>query len=539
MIHLIIPAIVFYFFLCPEASAAQGGLAFTREFPAETTDAPSAISQRTSPGFDLRKLLVLKEDYRYPAVADDDAVFASADLLLAAQVDLPLSQEQGQDFEREKKVEADEAVQPGLEEKQGPATALPSGAEGEKAAADEQAKEAKISGDVFGRKKILLHPYLSLKQEYSDNIYNSGSNIISDAISTISPGIWFAFPSSKERLLEISTSSLTPGGLLLSREKARFPRKYQAYFFMGGDFERYSNNSDENADNFRIEGVLQYNMKSGISADLVNQFLTSQDARGTGVSSELDKYSTNLSSLLLGYEISDDFNVRADFSNYFVDYEATRNETRDRSDNSFSGYLFYKFKPKTSLFAEYDLIDISYDISPLRNSAENNFYAGIRMELTGKTRGELKTGYGIKDFADPDTKGVDKFILELKTEHAFSSKNLLKLAALRRINETSVSSADYTLTNQLLGSFEHKFSSNISGKLDFSYAIDLYAGDLTMGGETKALEDHMYSLSPALHYQFRKWLTANIAYRYSRRESSFASLNYINNTVLFNILFSI
>ena len=110
----------------------------------------------------------------------------------------------------------------------------------------------------------------------------------------------------------------------------------------------------------KLEGLLQYNLRGGLTFELIDQFLASHDLRGTGISQELDKFRTNLANLIVTYNVGERFMLRLDYANYFVDYTASRNDFRDRNDNTVSAYVFYLFRPKTSLFYEYEFVDVSY-----------------------------------------------------------------------------------------------------------------------------------------------------------------------------------
>ena len=123
---------------------------------------------------------------------------------------------------------------------------------------------------------------------------------------------------------------------------------------------------------------------------------------GTGITTELDKFKNNLANITLNYDITNRFKFKVDYSNFLVDYTARRNDFRDRSDNAVSGYLFYKIRPKTSsLFAEYEFLDIAYKTNDLFNSREHHWFGGVQWDITAKSKGSVKAGYGIKDFTVP------------------------------------------------------------------------------------------------------------------------------------------
>ncbi|GBE00726.1 sporulation related domain protein [bacterium BMS3Bbin06] len=390
-----------------------------------------------------------------------------------------------------------------------------------------------ISGDIFGRKGGYFHPFLSLSVNYTDNVFNTKDNKKSDVLAVITPGIWISVPRVKQKLLDIATTSISPGGIPTSIFKERFSRRYQTYLLYRADIEQFKRFSSQNTVSHRIDGLFQYNFRGGLSLDLFDQYIKSHDMRGTGVSFEPDKFDTNLLGIMLTYDISDRFILRTDYRNYMVNYIDSRNNFRDRTDNAVSVYLFYRFFPKTSAFLEYEFVDIDYDENVIDDSKEDHFFTGIQWDITAKSKGRIKAGYGMKDF----TRENDgrEFLFELQLDHKFTPKTSLKLVATRKTNETNISTADYILSDGLRARYLQRFTAKISGSIGLSYNNDKYHGELTFGGETRERDDDIYSASLALQYEFREWLKTDLGYLYSRRDSNFSEFDYSNNTFFIRI----
>jgi hypothetical protein len=393
----------------------------------------------------------------------------------------------------------------------------------------------KVTADIFGRRGGYLHPFLSVIEYYSDNVFNSKDAKNSDFVTVISPGIWMTFPHVYEKLLSIDTSTLAPGGISLSRPNPEYFRRYQTYLFYNADIERFSKYTSGNTIDHKLEGLFQYNLRGGLSMELVDQFLASHDIWGTGTSTELDKFKSNLSNVILTYPISEKFKFRIDYSNFFVHYDASRNNFRDRDDNAFSGYIFYKFKPKTSVFVEYQFIDIKYNEGILSDSQEHHYFGGLQWDITAKSKGSIKTGYGIKDFSMSALQSSKDFILEAQIDHKFTPKTSLMLKASRKTNETNISATDFILTNSVEAKYVQKLTGKITGKLDFSYTNDTYKGALTFGGETKEIKDNYFTGAFALQYKFKEWLEMSMGYIHNMRDSNFSEFGYSSNIVFIRL----
>lgn len=396
----------------------------------------------------------------------------------------------------------------------------------------------RITSEVFGRRGGYIHPFLSIAAYYTDNVFNRNDQKSEDLVTVISPGIWITVPHIYEKLLKIETSNISPGGFILSRHKTESFRRYQTYLFYNADIEKFSKYSSEDTFNHKVEGLILYNFRGGLSIEFVEQFLVSHDARGTGISQELDKFRTNLANLIITYDIAERFKFRVDYSNFLVNYEASRNDFRDRIDNSISTYIFYRFKPKTTLFIEYEYFDIDYDKKIMPNSVEHHYFSGLQWDITAKSKGNIKVGYGIKDFETISQKSKD-VLLEAQIDHKFTPKTSIKVRLSRKTNETNISTTDFILSNILEIEYMQRFKRKITGNVNLMYMSDIYKGDLNFGGEVKERKDNFMRSAFSLQYEFRDWIKLDFGYIYSQRNSNFDFFDYENNTVFVRIISSL
>jgi polysaccharide biosynthesis protein VpsM len=393
----------------------------------------------------------------------------------------------------------------------------------------------KTSSDVFGKKGGYVHPFLSVTEFYTDNVFYSKNDKKSDFATVISPGIWFTVPGIYEKLLIADTSILSPGGFSLSRYKPETFKRYQTYLFYNADIELYSKEPSGNIVNHKLEGLLQYNLRGGLTFELIDQFLASHDLRGTGISQELDKYRTNMANFIVTYNAGERFMLRLDYANYFADYTAFRNGFRDRNDNTVSAYVFYRFRPKTSLFYEYEFVDVSYRDNVLSNSAEHHSFLGVQWDVTAKSKGSLKAGYGLKDFDRSGIKNINEFIFEAQVDHKFTTKTSLLLKASRKTNETNISTTDYMISDFIEAQYIQKLTGKITANAGLSFGRDAYGGELSYGGRTKNLKDDYITGMLAIQYKFKEWLEMDTGYLFGRRDSSFPEFDYTSNMLFLRI----
>jgi hypothetical protein len=400
-------------------------------------------------------------------------------------------------------------------------------------------EEEGIGAEIFGEKGGNVHPFLLLEEIYTDNLFNTNTNEKEDFITTVSPGLWIALPANREKLLEIGTSNTSPGGLNLSRIKPDTTRRAQGYFLYAPEFVHYSDRSEHNTANHKAEGLFQYNFNMGLSIDVVNQFNSRSEVNDNGISERLDKYQDNLFNFIMVYDPSEKIRFRVDYSNYDLAYDDSINAYRDRNDNSFSAYVFYKIKPKTSVFVEYEFADISYDTNTDSDSVESRYYTGLEWDITAKTRGRIKLGYIDKNFDKSSMDDQDGFSYEIQTQHNFTPKRALQLIGFRRFNESTMVTSTTYLSTGLSAAWLQRFTEKWSGTLSASYSNEEYKGDFTFNGVTGERDDDLFSIAPALRYEFREWMLFDLGYVFTQRDSNFRPFDYNNNTVFFRINISL
>jgi hypothetical protein len=396
--------------------------------------------------------------------------------------------------------------------------------------------KTKLSSEVFGGKGGYVHPFLGITEYYTDNVFNTRNDKASDFTTVFSPGIWLTVPHVYEKLLNIDTSNVSPGGYTLSRYNPEAFKRYQAYLYYNADIELHARESAGNAVNHKAEGLFQYNLRGGLTFELVDQFLASHDMWGTGLSEKkLDKFKTNLADFMIMYDTENKLKFRLDYSHNLVDYLATRNSFRDRSDNSVSAYIFYKIKPKTSLFYEYEFVDIDYKDSVLSNSIEHHNFVGIQWDVTAKSKGSVKAGYGLKYFSDSTISDAGDLIVEAQVDHKLTAKTSLILKASRKTEETNISTTGYVLSDSISAEYLQRLTGKITFDGMLSYTRDKYFGDLALDGTAKQLKDNYYLGMLALQYKFREWLQLDSGYLLNARDSNFTELDYTSNIIFLRI----
>ncbi len=391
-------------------------------------------------------------------------------------------------------------------------------------------KKEKITGDIFGEEGGYFHPFLTVEAAYTTNIFFTDKNEESSVITTIAPGIWIALPRTREKLVSVSTSNSSPGGVEYSHLQADESRKLQTYFLYSPSFVFYSGFSDYNYTNHTLEGFFNYNFGFDVSLEIIDQYNIKSEINDDGQGKLLDEYQDNLFSVVASWEPSPKFKFRFDFSNYFTKFDKSVNGFRDRQDNSFAAYIFYRFKPKTSAFIEYEYAVIDYDSYSNSDSTEKRYYAGIDWEVSAKSKGRVKAGFLEKEFDLDSNRGEQGFSMEAQLQHAITPKSTFIINANRKYHETKLLDSYFIETTGISAAFLLRFSRKWSGAINASYRRETYTGSDQNGTIDERVDD-IYGIGPAFKFDAKKWLVFEGGLHYTARDSNYDIYDYENGLI--------
>ena len=389
------------------------------------------------------------------------------------------------------------------------------------------------TGKIFGGRGGYAHPYITVAALYEDNVYQTDDDIISDTAVVVSPGIWVALPRTRKKVVNVNTSTMTPGGLGMVREQPKKFRRFQSYLHYGADLTRYASESANDTDDQRLEGFFQYNFKGGLSLALLDLYRDGHEGHADGISRDIDEYKSNLLGGRAMYALSPKFKLQGDYKYFTLDYDSHDNAYRDRDDQSGSAYLFYRYSSKTTFFTEYDFVDIAYDNDASLDSEEHHFYGGMRWQITGKTAGEVKVGYLVKQFDDPLFGDTDDVIIQLWGDYRVSGKGRIKIGLARMSEEPDIYSRQSVLANSVDLTYFHKLNGKMRLSARLGYELKSYDGLSTyQDSQARDREDDAYQAGLGYEYWIQRWLNVRADYQYFKQDSDISAFSYTDNRFL-------
>lgn len=409
---------------------------------------------------------------------------------------------------------------------------LPGQSGGGESLLPEDTIETDTADETYGVAGGYVHPYLTLAGEWTDNLFNVYRDEKSNFLTRISPGIWFALPRTKEVPITITPHNTAAGGLQYELEEyARDEfNRFNAYLLGGLDFKFYSEDSELNTTNGRVEGLARYNLKSGISLQALDRFARDNDMFDIGsvLRDTQRKYYSNFLELTADWEISERLRVKGNYNNFYLEYDEDIDAWLNRRDNAFGLYGYVNFTEKSAFFLNYDYVDVAYeDEYDTKDNEQHFIYLGWDWASTEKTDLLLKLGYQKKDYDDNSifTDDPDEFAFELQGEHDFTEKTKLITIISRKMEETDSSVAYGKTVLALWVHLAHEFTQRLSGLIDVRFENADYDQIIP----TERDDDRLF-IRPAVQYIFNDWFMAEGAYSYDKRDSTDDLFDYDTNT---------
>jgi hypothetical protein len=340
-----------------------------------------------------------------------------------------------------------------------------------------------------------IHPFLSIKEIFSDNIYYTSTDEKSDSILETTPGVKIQMPMGMHRLLA---------------EYWAIDRRYNTY--------RGEDTTDHHA-----KGLLDLKFGSQLSLTASGAFDKGHEPRYMSASGFIEVFRTNIGYGSATYQLTGRSKVQIEYTQTSWNYVTS--DFRDRDEGLTSGYFYYRFLPKTWVFVQYDHKAIEYtDPTSDLDNTENSALIGLQWEATAKSRGTIRVGRTSKDYKDPAVKDTSNLRWSLDIDHKFSDDSSIVLTGRRQVNEANaVGVANYTTTG-LYGEFSFRFLSKTAFLLRGSFSKDVYSN--AVPPETVAREDKYSLAGVGLKYFMKDWIDLGADYNKRDRNSNFDVNDY-------------
>jgi polysaccharide biosynthesis protein VpsM len=369
---------------------------------------------------------------------------------------------------------------------------------------------------------VALHPHMGFAEMYTDNVFRTASNRISDFSHTLSPGMQAQLPVAGRHMF-----------LLDYRTNLQY-------------HERTPSNDVQDQTG---SGRFTFNSPLGLKVDLQGEHRVGHDPRGSAVdiqALEINKWETNS---FVGeaeyFEGVVGARVRARMNRW--NYQNNNQDVvRDRLSNYLALGLLGRIASRTSGLLNLSVQQEIYDQNKNLDSAIYVASAGARWDITAVTSGEIQLGYQylkytraqvnqppplLSQFNNRNRDSFGNFFVAGNLTWSPTSFQVVGLQIYRTIQQSAFAGTQFFLATGINLSLIHNFTDRFAFMANLGYENDDFEGTSTVGGPTER-SDTLKNVAVGLRYRTVKWLGASVQYMYEDRTSDLNNFAYHANTLM-------
>ena len=365
-----------------------------------------------------------------------------------------------------------------------------------------------------------VHPEISYKGEWNDNVFWEHENEEDDFIHTITPGI------------RIETTG-EPGNFFSTGYTVGIAR-----------YDDFDDNDYENHQAYLSAGV---KTPRGLYLTAEDRYQNTEDPYGSesefGLGRQTERWN-NRAEIVAGYEFAETYGIEGTYRNFVERYDLKADEFQDQTHHIYGVAFLYRVTGKTSLFGQFLRKDVEYDSqndgidenndgfdewnsSNSQDYGSNAFFIGARFDPQGKLSGEVKLGFATIDFDnDADLNGNqynddDFFAAAVDMDYQVREKTGLSLTidVAKQPSTTADRAADVSATFEqarvrleLMQNFTERFSMDFG--LGWRYRDYL---DEAPGVPSKYF--NLYEIKAGAGYLIRDWIKVGLEYKYEDNQA--------------------
>jgi hypothetical protein len=348
--------------------------------------------------------------------------------------------------------------------------------------------------------KATLKAMISQTGQYDSNVFLTSEGEKHDYISITSP----------ELLLNV------PMGI---DERHLFQLMYRA------DAAAFSDNTSQNYLNQNAAANANMRLPWGYW-NIQEDFKDTVDRSATEFTTQVRRQE-NRAQTTVGVEINK-LTYELGYSNFLKRFHDSDFEGLDYNEDVFSGTVFYQLFPKTKALVEYDHGEVDYtEESATRDGSYDQFLAGLKGEITGKTVGIVKLGYQSREYDLAGRKGYEGLIAETGLITTFSERTELALRFLRNAVESTYGNNSYYNANLFSAVLTQKLMDHFSLQASSVASRNLYPEEVD--GEKR--NDTILTEGLTLGYDIKDGARVSLGYTYNQDISNIDSSDYTDNLV--------
>ena len=377
----------------------------------------------------------------------------------------------------------------------------------------------RVDGVMVG--SVRLNPHMGVAQMYTDNVFRTNNNKISDFATTLAPGIQAQLP---------------------------FAGFHSFFIDYRTNIQFYSRTPSNNVQDQTATGGFKFNFPGGLNLDLQGYHKLGHDPRGSAVDDvntqrlDVNKWTANGftgQAEYLGAQSSIRLNlqtIRWDFLNN------NQAPSRDRLTNN-AGLTFTRnVTDKTSLLAYAGALQSIYDQNKNLDNVIYTISGGGTWNASAMTSAEIQAGYQIVQFSlaqvnqppplnqfTRDKDNYSNFYFTGRLNWQASPLSRITLQTYRAVQQVVTTGSLFITATGVNLTGRHDLTDNTTLNLNLGFEEDDFQRSGS-GGSNRI--DKLMNVAVGVNYQAVKWVGLGLQYMYEDRNSNQNQFTYQANTVM-------
>ena len=368
---------------------------------------------------------------------------------------------------------------------------------------------------------VRLNPHMGVAQMYTDNVFRTTNNKISDFATTLAPGIQAELP---------------------------FAGFHSFLIDYRTNIQFYSRSPSNNVQDQTATGGFKFNFPGGLNLDLQGSHKLGHDPRGSAVDNvvvqglDVNKWTANGftgQAEYLGAQSSIGLNVQTIRWDYLNNNQGP---SRDRLTNN-AGLTFTRnVTGKTSLLAYAGALQTIYDQNKNLDNVIYTISGGGTWNATEMTSGEIRAGYQIVQFSraqvnqppplnsfSRDKDNYSNFYFMGRLNWQASPLSRISLQTYRTVQQIGTANSLFITVTGVNLTGRHDLTDNTTLNLNLGFEEDDFQSP-SSGGSNRI--DKLMNVAVGMNYQAVKWVGLGVQYIYEDRNSNQNPFTYQANTVM-------
>ncbi len=295
------------------------------------------------------------------------------------------------------------------------------------------------------------------------------------------------------------------------------------------DFEQFMKYPRENAQNQYLASEAALNFTNSFIH--VNQRLSKTSSRsGTQFTERVPRFEQDVDTSA-GYKFNHT-TVRGGYDYFYRSFDSEIHKSLNYHAHKFYSGVAVETGPKTNVTLDYAFTDYDYTKDSRRDGLGNEIFVGFAGHFLPKT--SFFSRFGYERISYDQATDANNFVAAVSTNYRSFAKTNIDFGWTRSTEQSTFSTTNFFRQDLLFLKMKQGFTEKVLGTFDVSYAKQDYEQEGTAGNNIfvgRKRDDNLFSTGVKFSYLINEWVTSDIAYQYSRRNSNASVFDYTDHLI--------